>query len=144
MMSTTLLESMRKAEEALEGEIPKPSSEETSLAAGAFEPTNRPLSGSPAQIEWATAIRARVSDEFDRVASSFRGIADRQTLSKKNETEAILAIVEAKRVEVLSHDVAGYFIHDWNEINDQVRQMIFKDSGFQAIRVARATGKSER
>ena len=100
------------------------------------------LSGSPAQVEWGTAIRARVNDEFDRVASSFRSVAKKQTVSKKAETEAILAILENKRAEVLSHDEAGYFIHDWNEISDQVRQMIFQDSSFQAIRAARPTGKS--
>jgi chaperonin GroES len=107
------------------------------------DPTSRPLSGSPAQIEWAEAIRTRVGAEFDRVAASFRSIAQRQTSTKRSDTEAILAILEDKRVEVLSHERAGYFIRDWQEISDQVRQMIGKDSGYQAIRAGEAAGNIE-
>ena len=96
-------------------------------------PTNR-LLGSTSQIEWAVAIRTRVNDEFDRVAKSFRSIAQRQDARKRSDTEAILAILEDKRTEVLSRERAGYFIHDWQEISDQVRQMIGQDSRYQAIK----------
>ena len=27
---------------------------------------------------------------------------------------------------------AGHFIHDWQEINDQVRQMIFNDARYES------------
>jgi hypothetical protein len=104
------------------------------------DPAGRPLSGSPSQIEWAEAIRTRVAGEFDRVAASFRSIAQRQTSTKRSDTEAILAILEDKRIEVLSHENAGYFIRDWQEISDQVRQMIGKDSGYQAIKAGKVTG----
>jgi hypothetical protein len=56
------------------------------------------------------------------------------------DTEAVIAILEDKRAEVMSREQAGYFIHDWQEISDQVRQMIFHDARYQAItanRVAR-------
>jgi len=102
----------------------------------------RALSGSPSQIEWAEAIRARVADEFDRVAASFRTIAHRQTAGKRSDTEAILAILEDKRIEVLSQERAGYFIHDWQDISDQVRQTIRKDLRYLAIKAGKATGSN--
>ena len=104
--------------------------------------TTRPLLGTASQIEWAKSIRTRVNDEFDRVAKSFRSIAQRQEPRKRSDTEAIIAILEEKRVEVLSRDRAGYFIHDWQEISDQVRQMIGQDSRYQAIKAEKAAGKS--
>src|SRR3954452_19144184 len=106
------------------------------------DPAKIPLSGSPSQIEWAEAIRTRVADEFDRVAVSFRSIAHRQTASKKSDTEAILAILEDKRMEVLSHERAGYFIHDWQEISDQVRQLIGRDPRYQLLKAERTAGSN--
>jgi hypothetical protein len=104
------------------------------------EVTSRPLRGSASQIEWAESIREHVNHEFDRVAKSFRSIAHRQDARKRSDTEAIIAILEDKRVEVLSQDRAGYFIRDWQEISDQVRQMIGQDSRYQAIKAENATG----
>jgi len=34
------------------------------------------------------------------------------------------------RIEVMEHQEAGYFIHDWQELRDQVRQMIMKDDRY--------------
>lgn len=95
------------------------------------------MSGSPAQVEWAERIRRQVNGEFDRVAASFRSVAERQNEEKRADTEAILAILEDKRAEVMSREQAGYFIHDWQEIGDQVRQMIFQDPRYQAIKSKR-------
>ena len=92
------------------------------------------MSGTEHQVEWAERIKRGVSDEFDRVATLFRSIAERQNDDKRADTEAILAILEEKRAEVLSREEAGYFIHDWQEISDQVRQMIFQDARYQAIK----------
>jgi len=100
---------------------------------------SRPLIGTPAQIEWAESIRACVNDEFDRVAASFRSIAQRQGAGKRTDTKAIIAILEDKRVEVLSREKAGYFISNWQEISDQVRKMIANDCRFQAIRLRKPT-----
>ena len=80
------------------------------------------------------AHQRHVSAEFDRVAASFRSIAAKQHDSKRAETEIIIAILEDKRTEVMSRQEAGYFIHDWQEINDQMRQMIFHDVHYQAIK----------
>jgi hypothetical protein len=98
----------------------------------------RLLLGSASQVEWAQAIRARVSDEFDRVATALQSVAHRQDARKRSDTEAVIAILEDKRVEVLSRDRAGYFIRDWQEIGGQVRQMIGQDSRYQAIKAEKA------
>jgi hypothetical protein len=92
------------------------------------------LSGSPSQVEWADRIRLQVNAEFDRVAASFRSVASKQNNGKRTDTESIIAILEEKRAEEMSNNQAGYFIHDWQEISDQVRQMIFRDARYQAIK----------
>jgi hypothetical protein len=91
-------------------------------------------SGTENQVEWAERIKRQVNDEFDRVARSFRSVARKQTDARRSETEAILAILEDKRAAVMSREEAGYFIRDWQEIADQVRQMIFHDPRYQAIK----------
>lgn len=93
-----------------------------------------PLTGTVSQVEWAQRIRHAVNADFTRVAASFRAVADRQTKHRRAATEAILAILEDKRAEVMSNGRAGYFIHDWQEIGDRVRQLIFHDPRYQAIR----------
>lgn len=98
------------------------------------------LQGSESQVEWAERIKAEVNIEFDRVAAAFRAIGTKQGESKRVETEAIIAILEAKRVEVMSNTRAGYFIHDWQEITDQVRRMIFDDARYQEIKNSRTKG----
>lgn len=99
---------------------------------------SRTLLGSESQIEWAESIRKRVNDDFDRVAKAFRSVAHGQDARKRNDTDVILTILEEKRAEVLNRDQAGYFIHAWQEISDQVRQMIGEDSRYQAIKAANA------
>jgi hypothetical protein len=92
------------------------------------------MTGTAAQVEWAERIRQQVNSEFDRVASSFRAVAEKQPDGKRADTETILAILEDKRAEVMSREQAGYFIRDWQEIDDQVRQLIAKDSRYQEIK----------
>ncbi|MDA0207361.1 MAG: hypothetical protein O3A53_16105 [Acidobacteria bacterium] len=92
------------------------------------------LSGTANQIEWAERIRRRVNDEFDRVAATFCAVAAKQDAEAQADTQAIIEILEEKRTEVMRRDQAGYFIHDWQEITDQVRQMIFHDVRFAPIR----------
>ena len=97
-----------------------------------------PVSMSTAgQVEWAERIKREVNAEFDRVAASFRSVSGKQGDDKRADTEAIIAILEDKRAEVMSRKDAGYFIHDWQEIGDQVRQLIFHDPRYQAIKVNR-------
>ena len=92
------------------------------------------MSGTAGQVEWALRIRSQVNAEFDRVAASFRSVAAKQRDNKRAATEAIIAILEDKRTEVMSNAHAGYFIHDWQEIGGQVRRMIFHDPRYQPIK----------
>lgn len=96
------------------------------------------LIGTPNQIEWAEQIRSTVAQEFDRVAKVFQAQASIQTGEKQAETRTIIAILEQKRAETLSIPSAGYFIREWRELNDQVRQMITKDPRYQAVKDLRA------
>lgn len=97
-----------------------------------------PLSGTEAQVEWALRIRTLVEADFNRVASAFRCAAERQSLIRRAETHAILAILEDKRAEVMRTERAGYFIKEWQEIGDQVRKLIFADPRYEAIQLQRA------
>jgi hypothetical protein len=92
------------------------------------------MTGTASQLEWARRIKRQVNDEFDRVAALLRSVARKQSEAKRAETEAIIGILEDKRAEVMSRQQAGYFIHDWQEIGDQVRQMIFRDARYQTIK----------
>jgi hypothetical protein len=48
--------------------------------------------------------------------------------------------LEKKRAEVMARDEAGYFIREWQELRDQVRQMIRQDARFRAIEVRKWRG----
>ena len=72
------------------------------------------------------------------MASAFTEQAARQTPLDRNDTFQILGILEEKRAEILANDRAGYFIRDWQELTGQVRQLIAKDSRYQAIKANRA------
>lgn len=100
------------------------------------------LIGTAGQVEWAERIRRLVEVEFDRVAASFRRVASKQTGDKRAGTETILAILEEKRADAIGRTQAGYFIHDWQEIGDQVRQMIFLDDRYKKIQAARGRSDS--
>jgi cell division FtsZ-interacting protein ZapD len=93
--------------------------------------------GTASQIEWAAQIRSRVDAEFDRVANAFRSTASRQGQPDRDDTLAVIAILEEKRSEVMANDQAGYFIRDWQELTDQVRRMIAADGRYHAIKAKR-------
>ena len=104
------------------------------------------MTGTSSQIEWAEQIRPRVDAEFTRVATAFQSAASRQQEPDRIDTTAVIAILEEKRAEVMANDRAGYFIRHWQELTDQVRQMIFADSRYQTIkanRTARSRGTNE-
>jgi hypothetical protein len=95
------------------------------------------FTGTPNQIEWAEQIRLTVTWEFDRVANAFRLRMNQQTGPDQAETLAVIAILEQKRTETMANTQAGYFIRDWRELSDQVRQMIWKDPRYQEIKARR-------
>ena len=96
------------------------------------------MTGTVNQVDWAEQIKARVSAEFDRVANALESAASKQAEPDRMNTQAMLGILEEKRAEVMAKDQAGYFIHDWQELRDQVRQMIVQDSRYQALKTKRA------
>lgn len=95
------------------------------------------MKGTESQIEWAERIRASVQADFERVANTFRQVAEGQQGQDRLDTLAILVILEEKRVEVLAHEEAGYFVKAWQEINGQVRQLLGSDPRFQTIQAQR-------
>lgn len=95
------------------------------------------MTGTANQIEWADLIKPRVNAEFDRVARAFRVVASGQKATAQAGTLAVIEILEKKRIEELAHDEAGYYIKHWQELNDQVRQIIFQDPGYQMLKAKR-------
>ena len=96
-------------------------------------PAKVALTGTANQIAWAEQIRASVNAEFDRVASALQARLGSQTERRRADTLAMIAILEKKRAEVMDKRDAGYFIHDWQELGDQVRSMVMNDPGYKAI-----------
>jgi len=106
-------------------------------AAAASEQANR-MSGTVNQVEWAQKIKRQVSAEFDRVAALLRTVALRQEGEMHDQTESVIAILEEKRAGVMARNKSGYFIHDWQEITDQVRILLIKDPRYQEIKLRRS------
>ena len=96
------------------------------------------LIGTVNQIAWAEQIRAQVDAEFDRVRRALESVAGRQSPEGGTELQAIIRLLENKRAEVMGNDQAGYFIHDWQELRDQVRQLIVGDPRYTAIKADQA------
>ena|SRR5687767_5339899 len=97
------------------------------------------MTGSADQVEWAERIRAQVNGEFNRVAKVLQAAALKQSDEDRLNTYEIMLILEEKRGEVLSNGRAGYFIHDWQELRDQVRRMIMNDARYKAIKEQRSS-----
>lgn len=101
------------------------------------DPRENKMTGTANQILWATQIRTQVGIEFDRVAAALRAAAARQSSHNRTNTEAMIGILEEKRAEVMANPEAGYFIHDWQELRDQVRRMLVKDERYTALKSGR-------
>jgi hypothetical protein len=95
------------------------------------------MTGTQSQIEWAEQIRPRVDAEFGRVSKAFQQVAGHQSGHDRTNTLAIIGILEEKRIEELAHEQAGYFIRHWQEMSDQVRQIIARDPRYQALKAKR-------
>jgi hypothetical protein len=108
------------------------------LATPGFKTT---LVGTPNQIEWAERIRDRVHKEFDRVGMILKAVAAKPVRWDQTDTLNLVAILEEKRHDVMANDRAGYFIHDWQELSDQVREMIVKDPRYGEIMARQAARK---
>jgi len=100
------------------------------------------MTGTPVQIEWAEEIKLRAGAEFDRVAAAFQIVAAKQTGQTLLDTKAVIGLIGEKRGEVMAQRRAGYYIREWQELSDQVRRMIARDSRYQAIQANRKSAKS--
>jgi hypothetical protein len=92
------------------------------------------------QIAWAVQIKSQVDAEFDRVRSVLEYAITKQSPENVTDIQAIIRILEDKRAEVMENEQAGYFIHDWQELRDQVSRMVVADPRYKAIRA----GQKER
>ena len=101
------------------------------------ETSGEAMTGTVNQIESAKQIRTQVNAEFDRVITALEAAATKQSGQDRMDTQTVIAIVEEKRTEVMEHQQAGYFIHDWQELRDQVRQLIMKDDRYKAIKTSK-------
>ena len=72
------------------------------------------------------------------MAKALDSASGKQAAQKRLEALSIIAILEEKWAEVMAKDHAGYFIHEWQELRDQVRQLIIQDPRYQQIRARRA------
>jgi hypothetical protein len=92
------------------------------------------MTGTINQIAWAEQIKIEVNGEFDRVRGALKSAASKQSAKDREDTETMIAILEEKRAEVMARVQAGYFIHDWQELRGQVRELIVGDSRYKAIK----------
>jgi hypothetical protein len=86
------------------------------------------------QAKWAEQIRAHVAAEFDRLAKMLEAVAGMQPEQGRKDTQDVIAILGQKRAEVMARNVAGHFFHDWQELRDQVQQMILQDPRCQPLK----------
>ena len=94
--------------------------------------------GTVNQIAWAVQIKSQVDAEFDRVRKVLEHAMRKQSPRDISDIESIIRILEEKRAEVMGNEQAGYFIHDWQELGNQVSRMIVADPRYQAIKVSQA------
>jgi len=100
----------------------------------------RGMIGTLNQIAWAVQIKSQVNAEFDRVRKVLEHAMTKEAPSDVTDIQSIIRILEDKRAEVMGHEDAGYFIHDWRELGSQVSQIIIEDPRYQAIK-ARQTAR---
>ncbi len=100
------------------------------------------MTGTESQIEWAQRIKPKVGVEFDRVTRVFETVASKQQDPDRAETRLIVDLVREMRAGVMANEEAGYFIRVWQEVKDQVRQMVSQDPRYVEIRAGRTARKS--
>src|SRR3990172_1222151 len=96
------------------------------------------MTGTINQVDWAEQIKTQVNAEFDRVARALELAASKRAGQDRADIRLMIAILEDKRAEVLANDRAGYFIHDWQELRGQVRELIAADPRYHTIKASRA------
>jgi hypothetical protein len=98
--------------------------------------SERRMIGTLSQIAWAVQIKSRVEAEFDRVREVLEYAMTKQSPTDVRDIAAIIGILEDKRTEVVENEQAGYFIHHWQELGNQVSRMVVEDPRYQAIKAS--------
>jgi hypothetical protein len=94
--------------------------------------------GTADQVKQAEQIKGRINAEFDRIARALETAAGKQTERDRIDTEAVIVILEDKRTDVMEKGQASYFLNNWRELNDKVRQLITQDTRYMAINTRKA------
>jgi hypothetical protein len=108
------------------------------LSKAADGPEKNNMIGKTNQLKRAEQIKARINTEFDRIAKALTSSAAKQTGQDQADTEAVIVILEDKRTEIMEKDQASYFINNWRELNDEVREKIVQDQRYRDIDTQRA------
>jgi hypothetical protein len=94
--------------------------------------------GNVNQVKRAEQVKIRINTEFDRIARALTSAAARQTGHERTDTEAVIVILEDKRTEVMAKSQASYFINNWRELSDEVREKIVQDPRYRDLNTQRA------
>src|ERR1043165_5866400 len=94
------------------------------------------LTGTVKQIAWARQIQIELNAEVDRVAAALERVANGKD---RPDIRTMLEVMEDKRADVMANREAGYFIHDWQEPRDKVRQLLLNDERYVKPARVRAT-----
>ena len=86
--------------------------------------------GIPSFLDWRSPS--------DPVAKALKASVGMLAEQDRMDTHGVIVGLEKKCTEVRTKDQAGYFIHVWRELRDQLRKIIGKDSRYQAIKAKRA------
>jgi len=96
------------------------------------------MNGNVDQVKKAEQIKERINAEFDRLARALESSAAKQTGQDRSDVEAVIVILEEKRDEVMAKGQADYFLNNWRELNNRVRELIVQDSRYLAINTRKA------
>jgi len=96
--------------------------------------TAQAMIGTMNQVDWAEQIKIQVNAEFDRVAKALELAASKRAEEDRADIQLMITILEDKRAAVMANNRAGYFIHGWQELRDQVRELITGDPRYNRIR----------
>jgi hypothetical protein len=100
------------------------------------------LTGTADQITSAERIRPLVDAEFERIERVLEASAAKRVSKDRLETMEVIEILRGKRAEVMANQDAAYFVREWRELKDQVRQLMAQDPRYQAIKAGREAHRS--
>ena len=91
------------------------------------------LIGTLNQIALAGEIRARISAESDRVQAAPEAAAYKRS-QRRSDVGMMIATLEEKRAQEMSHRQAGHYIQRWSELRHQVRNLLLRDPRYRELK----------